>query len=271
LKLGVGILAFSGLEFLKPSLQQIRRFVYRITVVYSPVSYLGDKAAPFVLPLLEQLKKEGWIDWIIFSDIRPVDKINHCQGAAQYQYNLAKKDCLKNNCTHFLAMDSDELFEGKQFQAVLAEVEKEALTICHLYDYVGRPVYRARGVSKLCVPFIHRIECPLGWKEYPVLIDASRMVCSDTYRILPKERIVMHHMTAVRYNEREFWRKFQGHACFAGKSQKEKEEYVQKYLNFQGGEGYETVLDIFGIETYWSKEFALFYKGFFDGNTAKGS
>ena len=59
-------MVFDGEELLEFAVKSIRNVIDYISVTYQDVSYFGNKADPNLLPYLENLKKEGLIDEILF-------------------------------------------------------------------------------------------------------------------------------------------------------------------------------------------------------------
>lgn len=66
MKLGICYMVFDGEELLEFAVKSIRNVIDYISVTYQDVSYFGNKADPNLLPYLENLKKEGLIDEILF-------------------------------------------------------------------------------------------------------------------------------------------------------------------------------------------------------------
>ena len=265
MKLGVGVIIFSGAEFLKPMLKCLRNYAYYIVGVYSMKSYTGSDIAPYVLPLLEELKEEELLDETMNFSFDMTNIAVRCQELEREKRGYAQNRCVEVGCTHFLVCDIDEFYFPNQFRYAMKKAEKEEMTICKLYDYVHSPLYRGKTTSILHIPFIHRIgaEYYADEKDYPVLMDLSRVTKSKSHYVFSENEIVMHHMTAVRYNMKEMKRKFEGHAHYVRLGQKRADEYIDWVCNFNIADNkneYIKVNDNFGILEYWRKEFKDFYE-----------
>jgi len=266
MKLGVGVNIFSGIEFLKPSLINLRKCVDYIVGIYDPVSLTGEEAPSYYIPLLNLLKEEKLFDVLIENEFTPITKFTgsdcciRIQQLKRKKYERARCVALQKKCSHFLGIDTDEFYDERQLNNIKGLIEKSNydVTICCLFDYVHSPLYRSKDVSKLHVPFIFKCDLPFNGFSYPVLVDYSRTVKAKNFHIFNKDDVIMHHMTGVRYNKLEMKRKFQGHSHFNGSGEKDKKAFLE-FVNSVNELKYDKVEDKFGILKYWKDEFTPFY------------
>lgn len=256
MKLGVAFSVFSGLEFLKPALQNVREFAAHVVLVYSTQSNEGHPAPAYMLPLLRALVQEGLADELVehrlpFLSNNPL-KMQEMQRGKR---RLGRVACAKAGCTHYMTRDCDEFYDPMQFAKAIEVSERYELTICGLYDYVGSPTLRAKGVSPLHLPFIHAAHCNMLPKDYGVLMDHERTCDAASFYIFPREELCMHHMTAVRYDAEELRRKFYGHSHFMRLGTEAVAEYLKMINTASSSPDYERVPDVFGIQSYWDSEF----------------
>ena len=262
MRLGVGYIVFTGGEFLKPSLQNVRPFAKHIVVVVGDRSHAGHKMPKYLKPLLDQLKKEGLIDELIHHKTEPTNAAACMQHKCRDKREIARQQCMVAGCDHYLIRDCDEFHDSKQFQTILDSgwTEQYDVLISQLYEYWGRPSLRAKGISPLYVPFIQKIHFPLKGKVYPVRVDRGRTAIGwKTHKVLLPEELAMHHFTACRYNKRELLRKWQGHGHL-NRNWSSGNAYVESVARLiEENEVVETgTQDQFGIVEYWYGEFREF-------------
>jgi hypothetical protein len=258
MKLGVCFSCFSGAEFLKPATQNVRQFSSHTVVVYSKTSNEGHPAPAYLCPLLDQLKSEGLVDEIIEHVIvNPSDKPLDIQAIQRQKREMGRQACMTHGCTHYQTRDCDEFYNVDEYARALKETETVDLSICRLYDYIGTPTYRARVISPLHVPFIQKIYCPMGPRDFGVLLDHERTCIAMNNLKFPTQQLMMHHMSVVRYNVTELHRKFQGHSHYMRLGQTAVDACFK--LVEEAKARCDEVLDQFGIVEYWKNEFGGLY------------
>ena len=205
MKIGVSYNLFDGEELLESSINSVRKNVDYISVVYQTVSNFGNECDKSLVPLLEELKSKGLIDELF--EYRPkVNKGGH--------YNEIKKRNLGlylsegANCTHHMAMDSDEFYTYEQFRFMKDEMLSGGFdsSACQMTTYYKDSKYRLEPKEEYYVtlPFKIRqgVEFVMG-TNYPVLVDPTRRMEAGNYRIFTREEIEMHHMSYVRKDIRK--------------------------------------------------------------------
>ena len=156
MKLGIAYNLFDGEELLKDSILSIRENVEYITVIYQNISNFGHESQSNLLEMLSKLKEEKLIE--NFIEYRP--QIN--SGGHQNEMikrNLGLYDCKRNDCTHFMSMDSDELYNKEQFKMVRNTVVEGDFdsSACQLVTYYKSAEYRLDPKEEYYVSLIFKI------------------------------------------------------------------------------------------------------------------
>jgi len=254
MKLGVTYQVFSGLELLKPSIQNIRPFAEHIVVVWSPVSSTGEKAVDYIKPLLDDLVKFGLVDELIeFVPKRTIFPIV-MQDNCRMKREVGRIACKQAGCTHHLIRDCDEFHDEVQFTSMLNIFPTVDCTISMIQEYIHHPTKKLKKLSGLYVPTVQHIDGRLHrYNIFKVTVDMGRTISDvNSFRILKPDELIMHHYTFVRYNEEEMERKYQGHGhCHKIGSL---EAFIEWTNRFKDDE-FEYVEDRFGILDYWNGEF----------------
>lgn len=259
MKLGVGYNVFSGAELLKPSILCVRDLAAHIIVVYSRKSIIGTDAPAYLLPLLDDLQKQGLVDQLIEIEHDQTDEPLQIQAEKRRKYELARTAALQKECTHFMGRDCDEFFGTSSLRHALDIYGQDEMVVCPVLDYVKRPTLRSSRAGPLHVTVFHQCGIAYGPLKTEALIDLSRTVKASKVRILRGSELAMHHMTGVRLDANEMNRKFEGHSHFCSKGQASKEEYLKMMRQVDVGT-YEACDDVFGIETYWKGEFRKYHE-----------
>ena len=252
--LGATYTVFSGLELLKPSIQNIRPFADHIVVVWSPVASTGEKAVDFIKPLLDDLVDSALVDELIEFNPKITQIPLKMQDNCRMKREVGRIACMGAGCTHHLIRDCDEFFEPDQFEDMLEIFPTVDCTISKIREYIHKPTKRLKNLSELHVPVVQRIEKKLHrFNPFKITIDMGRTVTDvNSFRILTPDELVMHHYTFVRYSEEEMERKYQGHGhCHRIGTL---EGFIEWTNRFKEDE-FEFVEDQFGILDYWNGEF----------------
>lgn len=259
MKIGAGFNVFSGGEFLKPTLLNIREQADFIVVMYQLVSITATKAPHYLMPLLKQLKSEGLVDKLIECKPNIFNTGIKVQDAKRIKYEIGRQECIRQGCTHFMLRDCDEFYDPQQLEATLSNLQNYDLVLAPIYDYVKTPLLRAKDINTLHVPAIHDIRCKYQSRKFSVLLDLGRTVLAENPKICNRNELAMHHFTGVRFNLREMQRKFEGHSHFINQGKQGQEKYLADIENTLETR-YKKVDDIFGIQAYWDNEFREFYE-----------
>lgn len=203
---------FDGEELLEYSVKLIRKHVKHISVVYQTVSNFGNPANSNVEEKLENLKKQGLIDELYLYEpdfsVSPHQNEKNKRDIGLY---LAKA----RNCSHFISMDVDELYDEEQFEKAVNYIVRNNIkcsAVC-LVDYLKSPenmiiggytfVPKDIGLYNFYAPFIIKInkfkKQKHGDSYFPCLTDPTRILYSKgKFKLFSPQEIVMHHMSTVR-------------------------------------------------------------------------
>jgi hypothetical protein len=260
MRLGVGFNVFSGVELLKPAILSIRPLVEMVVVVYSKKAITGELGLPFLLDMLYDMKRENLVDAIIQIEHSTTKVPLEIQAEKRKKYELARQYCEDAGCTHFMGRDCDEFFGTSSLLSIMNDkicIEND-MVVCPVLDYIKTPLLRAKNTGLLHVTVFHKAHlqyCPI---KCTVLVDMSRTVSAEKIVILSPEELVMHHMTGVRYNEKELARKFQGHTHFCDAGQGNALKFT-KAIEESSIDSLQVTTDHFGILQYWQNEYKTYY------------
>jgi len=259
MKLGVAFSVFSGAEFLKPALLNVREFADHIVLVYSLQSNEGHPAPAWLLPLLRQMRAEGLADEVVKHDIQQWTRVPlEMQTIQRVKRQMGRIACVNAGCDYYMTRDCDEFYDKEQFRQALKVAEQYDLLICGLYDYIKTPLARSRIISPLHVPVLHKSWLNMLPKDFGILVDHERTCNAESFHVLSHSELMMHHMSTVRFNSAELARKFQGHSHFTLLGEPAIQEYRDMIDHFDPSQ-METVPDQFGILKYWQEEFGDLY------------
>ncbi len=205
MKLGISYNLFDGEELLEPSIKSIRDNVDYISVVYQTVSNFGNPCDEGLVPLLEGLVSEGLVDEIF--EYRPnINKGRHYNEIRKRNLGLTFSESA--DCTHHMAMDSDEFYTDEQFKFMKQTMldGNYDSSACQMTTYYKDSTYRLDPKEDYYVSLPFKIEqgkdyvigCP-----FPVLVDPTRRMKTSNCRIFTREEIEMHHMSYVRKDIRK--------------------------------------------------------------------
>lgn len=185
---------WDGEELLPASILSIREHVDLIIIVYQDVSNFGEKHNP-----LDYLPEWMFLaDDIIFDKFKP-RIMTDAKRNEVLKRNNGIELALEYDCTHFLHMDCDEIYqdfdEAKEFYINSGH----AGSVCKLHTYFKRPTLRLETPEDYYVPFIHvlRQDTIAGGNVYPFYVDPTRRINEMDIIELP---VFMHHYSWVRNN-----------------------------------------------------------------------
>ena len=158
IKLGVSYAVFSGLDLLKPSIQNIKPFASHITVVWSPISSTGEKIADYALDLLNDLYDSKLIDELIRFDPKITNDPVQMQDNCRLKREIGRLSCVSAHCTHHLIRDCDEFHDALQMKQILDTYPTVDCTLSRIREYIRNPFTRIKKISDLYVPFIQLID-----------------------------------------------------------------------------------------------------------------
>lgn len=208
MKIGVSYIAFDGVELLASSIAQIREHVNYINVVYQDTSWFGKGMSQVDHKELIRLKESKVIDELIkfetFSHLKDKStaSIIKAKEFERRKRQLGLTHCLRQKCTHFLGMDVDEFYDGKEFSQAKLQILKNGWdrTAVRFINYVKVPTLH-RGYDSSRVPFICRLTsaATMG-RSFFVRCDPTRGINNGgkKHHEFSTALIKMHHMETVR-------------------------------------------------------------------------
>lgn len=200
MKLGIAYNAFDGLELLEASIDSVRDVADYIVVVYQEVSNFGNKADSNAEALITKLFNDGKIDDMV--KYEPV-KLKKGHGNEVDKRNLGISLCEDVNCTHFMTMDVDELYDKHQLSMAKLVVGSDGLdsTGCKMLTYYRSGNYILDPPEEYYVPLIYRIDRLRRFNmnnRWPVPVDPTRRLEPKKIRLFDRSEIQMHHFSYVR-------------------------------------------------------------------------
>ena len=260
MSLCVGFNVFSGLELLKPSINNAREFADSIVVVYQTVSNTGNKCQPYMMDLLSDLKKDGLIDVLINHepDLKSLTP-NKVQVNNAKKRNAVRSVCLKKNIDYFMCKDCDEFYKKDQFEKAFNFIKKGGYdcSLSKLIEYQYKPIYQNRSLSGTLAPFILKSTVPFTLNcKMKYRVDPARRFIGKKFYLFPDKDLLMHHMTVVRYDTSELSHKYMNHSWY------DKGKYIKQQMsNFTKIDPNQFKIleeDSFGILDYWENEFCKY-------------
>lgn len=219
---------FDGVELLPYSIKSIANHVDVVIIVYQNTSNFGEEKRTDV-------ELSFYLAPLIFKNIahavyfRP-KQINGTKNEIEKR-QLGLEKAKEMNCTHFLFMDCDEIYED------FGRAKKEFIqsgangSVCKMFTYFKWPTLRFEYEDNYFVPFIHELkkDTVCGVKEYPFYVDPTRKVNCNSVALI-NER--MHHFSWVR---KDIEMKVRNSSA---KSNIEKSTLLKDYYNEDCKEGY---------------------------------
>lgn len=207
MRLGICYMVFDGDELLEFAIKSIRNVVDFVSVTYQKVSYFGNSVDPNLLPLLENLKKQGLIDEILHYETNL--GIHHKQNELNLR-NLGLEASKKAGCTHHISADVDEFYKPDELTFAKNYMAKNDhdFSAAYLYTYYKEPTYLVYPVQKLLVSFIHPVHneyrMDMEYPTFPLHMETTRRFgkCKN-YHIFDQNNFVIHHMSYVRKDIRK--------------------------------------------------------------------
>lgn len=203
MKLGIAYNVFNGEELLEASIMSIRNSADFVCIVMQQKSNFGQPADKYLVPLCHALKKVGLVDNVY--EFIP-QKVNPMVNEVMKR-TLSYRLCKDEGCTHFMSMDTDELYIPEQFEYMKKVVEEGDFdsSACQMQTYWKEPCYRITPPEQYYVPLIYKIREGIEPKwncPFPVTIDHTRGMEPGVFKKFKRDEIEMHHLSYVRDNIR---------------------------------------------------------------------
>jgi len=237
MKVGVSYNVFDGEELLEGSIKSIRESVDYISVVYQTISNFGNQCDEGLVPLLERLKSEGLVDDIM--QYKPkVNQGGHYNEISKRNLGLFLSEGAK--CTHHMSMDTDEFYIKSQFEYMkntLVEGDYDAAA-CQMRTYFKDPTYEVRPLNDYYVSLLFKIgrgvQFVMG-HPFPVLVDPTRRMLTNNFKIFSREEIEMYHMSYIRKDIKSKLTNSSSNAAFV-----EIDEFLRMYMEYEIGDTFFT-------------------------------
>lgn len=205
-KFGVSYNVFSdSIELLEHSIKSIREHVDYINVIYQTISNNGAETTEPIKEILDELIEKKLIDEVYL--FKP--KINR----SLHELELEKRNiglflAQGQNVTHFMTMDSDEIYIDEEFKYIknIYLVEDISCGYTQMLSYYKTSEFILEELETYYIALFYKITDESRFifnAPSPVLIDPTRRCLpNDNPRIFTRDEIQCHHLSYVRKNIR---------------------------------------------------------------------
>ena len=209
-KLGMGIIAFEGIEHIKNITYEIRELVDTIVICLQKESYHGEPIHQEDVDLANQLLEYGYVDDIIW--FKATDLHTEEGNAGPRWIETDKRnfilDYLENTakCSHSLVIDSDEFYDKEDFEYaknLLDKDESARVSYCQYINYYRDYSHVLVWPFLAYVPFITESSFRFHFENgtFTLPSDPTRRYVTDS-SVIPKvlafDIIKMHHLSWIR-------------------------------------------------------------------------
>lgn len=185
-----------SIELLPHSIESIGHDVDLIVVVYQQQSNYGEHADTFS----ELVKiKDSFPVPIELVSFLPY-KNQPASFNEKTKRNIGLDAARKAGCSHFLHLDSDELYQDFGAAKRAFEISGYYGSVLRLHTYFKKPTLMLAEDEKYYVPFIHKLRAGTeagGNFKYPFYVDPTRKINESNVVMLSH---FMHHFSYVRKN-----------------------------------------------------------------------
>lgn len=209
-KLGMGIIAFEGIEHIKNITYEIRELVDTIVICLQKESYHGEPIHQEDVDLANQLLEYGYVDDIIW--FKATDLHTEEGNAGPRWIETDKRnfilDYLENTvkCSHSLVIDSDEFYDKEDFEYaknLLDKDESARVSYCQYINYYRDYSHVLVWPFLAYVPFITESSFRFHFENgtFTLPSDPTRRYVTDssvTPKVLAFDIIKMHHLSWIR-------------------------------------------------------------------------
>lgn len=182
---------WDGEELLIPSMRSISDGIDLFIIVYQTVSNFGEVYNPLINLRLDEFN-------VILKEYTPIPNSGGLNETTKR--NLGIQIAKDNDCTHFIQMDCDELYEHFKYAKEQYMASGSDGSVAAIVTYFKKPTLRLRTYDNYYVPFIHKLHpnTVTGVREYPFYVDPTRRInVTGTPFLLTSP---MHHFSWVRKN-----------------------------------------------------------------------
>jgi len=210
MKLGIAYNIFDAEELLEYSINSIREFVDYIVVVAQEKSNYGN-TNPNLRQTLKELKDKGLIDLIYwYTPVLKYDEKGNVLSENGYENEQVKRQiglnlCENYGCKIFSSMDSDELYDKKQYELAKNNFINGDYdsSFCQMRTFYKSAEYQIIPLETYYVPLFYKIDKNTKFTfefipPYPVKIDPTRRIKAGHCLIHTRDEIEMYHYSYVR-------------------------------------------------------------------------
>lgn len=259
--LGIGIIAFEGLEHIKNIAYELRDFSNHIVICLQEKSYHGDLIEKEDVADAHELLDAGLIDEIIW--FAPID-LHEDKGIQAARFvETDKRNYIqeyletKCGCSHCLIMDSDEYYDHYDFQRaveLLNSKDDVHVTYCQYINYYRDYEHLMVWPFLSYVPFIteakYRFDFIKGKDNFKHASDPTRRYIlteeNSKYHILQFNLIKMHHLSWIRKDIVKKIDSWSAKKMF-DRVKGLREAVINRYKNFKDGQN---AIIMFGVPEY---------------------
>lgn len=200
-KLGIGYNVFDGVELLESSVDSIRNVADYVCVVYQTVSNFGNTINADVEDIVMSLKTAGKVDEIY--KYEPNQVAGHANEINKRNMGMLLSKI--KGCTHFMTMDTDELYDESELMNVRSVVYTGDFdsSACKMLTYYRSGEFIVDPPEEYYVPLIYKIDDrrfsmnSVG-ARWSVPVDPTRRLPIGSLRLFDRAEIQMHHFSYVR-------------------------------------------------------------------------
>lgn len=246
-KLGLGIIAFEGLEHIKNIAYELKDQCDVIVICLQDKSYHGKDISEDDVNEANNLKELGYVDEIIW--FQPNNEYDEAlpdiaryieTDKRNYILDYLEKDC---GCSHSIVIDSDEFYDHDDFvnaKSVIDNSEEVHVTYCQYVNYYRDYQHIMVWPYYAYVPFISESSYRFSFKEgsFGKPSDPTRRYLLNgdmtTYHILPYSLVKMHHFSWIRLDINKKLENWSAKKLFNCEGLDE--QIVSTYTNYKDGE-----------------------------------
>jgi hypothetical protein len=250
MKLGVIYTVF-GTELLEESINNIYDEVDDIVIVWQSTSNRGNVDGQ----VYQRISEHQLLSKVVLLEFTPDLKLDTKTNELN-KFNLGLEHLKSIECTHFLLMATDHLYDMEKFKKAKEKSKKYDLTLSAMYTYYKYPTWQITPIEDYLMPFICRLypETKYVKGRWPLAYHVDPSVRINTYEnhyLFKQEEIMLHHYSMVR---QDIVAKFENAAASSRWGPLAK-VYLDEYnnctlyskLKYFGGRGLKIVDDFFNL------------------------
>lgn len=248
-KLGLGIIAFENFELLPSVIYEIKDKVDHITLCLQHESYHGDPIEGEDVKSAELLKEYGYVDDIIWFEIKNKhtdDPNNNGPRLIEADKRNFILDYLEHEigCSHSMVIDSDEFYDGVDFERakkIVDETPDIKVTYCQYVNYYRDYQHLLVWPFPCFVPFIteakYRYDFYKGSFNNPA--DPTRKYVipekDGQFTIFSWQTVKMHHLSWIRLTIEKKLKSWSSRKKFENADDMDK-FMLDRYYNYKDGQ-----------------------------------